>query len=659
MVALARRPATQRQRPSSFVGSYESLGHDPVDWDRTIRRPKGQHVHRYQTGAISIKKTVLLTLGVVLLVGGVYVSKLVWGKPFNIDHFFNRVFIEYAMEDPELLTQLRILEPMGLTFHNDDLTDASIEHHLELAEMARENLEMLRSYDRSKLDGQQQVSYDILEYFLQDAVDGERFLFHGYPVDQMGGVHQNLPDFMSETHQIDDVEGAEDYITRLSKFPTKFDQVLEDLAHREKLGIIPPRFVVDHNITFLREFRDTPPRENVLYTSFVERTAEVEDLDDERRTTMANEVERQIVEAVYPSYEKMLAYFEALQPTTTTDDGVWKLPDGEAFYNYRLRSTTTTSMTADEIHTLGLSEVDRIQAEMTTILAAEGYEVESVGATMTALLDEERFFYPDTDEGREQILADYQGMIDEITAGMDQAFDFLPRAGVEVKRVPEFKEATETGAYYTPPPRDYSRPGVFWANLRDVREIPKFGMRTLTYHEATPGHHFQIAAQQELEGLPIFRTIPLFTAYVEGWALYAENLAKDLGYQEDPYDDLGRLQAELFRAVRLVVDTGIHAKRWTREQALEYMIENTGMVEGEVVTEIERYIVWPGQATAYKVGMLKILELREKARNALGPDFDLAEFHNVVLKNGAVPLDLLERLVDAYIQREGGESILG
>ena len=612
-----------------------------------------------QSGAVPLKKIILLTLAIFLVAGGIWLAKLIWFKPFNIDHFYNRVFLEFALENPEMLSQMRILEPMGLTFHNDDLTDVSLAAQRELAEKVRDDLAMLRSYDRDDLTDQQRLSYDILEYFLQNAVDGERFMFHDYSVDQMGGVHQDLPDFMTEVHRIDDEEGAEDYITRLSKFPVKFDQVLEGLEHREELGVVPPRFVVDHVITFLREFRGTPVEDNVLYTSFVERAAEVEELSAARREEMAADVERQIAEAVYPAYDEMLAYFEALRPETTTDDGVWKLPDGDEYYAYQLESTTTTSMSADEIHALGLAEVERIQTEMRAILEAEGYEVSSVGTAMTALLEEDRFFYPDTDEGREQILADYQAMIDEITAGMDRAFDFLPEAGVEVKRVPEFKEATETGAYYTPPPRDGSRPGVFWANLRDVEEIPKFGMRTLTYHEATPGHHFQIAAQQELEGVPIFRTIPLFTAYTEGWALYAEYLAKELGYQEDPYDDLGRLQAEIFRAVRLVVDTGIHAKRWTREQALDYMLENTGMVEGEVVTEIERYIVWPGQACAYKVGMLKILELRERARRALGADFDLAEFHNVVLESGAVPLEILERLVDAYVQREGGVSIRG
>ena len=308
-----------------------------------------------QTGGISIKKTVLLVFAVLAVAGGVWLAKLIWFKPFNIDHFFDRVFIEFALDDPEMLTSMRILEPMGLTFHNDDLTDATIEYQLAIIEKVKKDLKTLRSYDRSKLNEQQQISYDILEYFVQDIIDGERFMFHDYPVDQMGGVHQYLPDFMTEVHQIDDEEGAEDYITRLSKFPVKFDQVLDGLAYREERDIIPPRFVVDHTITFLRGFKDTPVHDNVLYTSFVERAGKVEELSEERRAEMAGEVEQQIVEAVYPSYERMLAYFEALYPKTTTDDGVWKLPDGEAYYDYQLRSNTTSSMTADEIHELGLS----------------------------------------------------------------------------------------------------------------------------------------------------------------------------------------------------------------------------------------------------------------------------------------------------------------
>jgi uncharacterized protein (DUF885 family) len=268
---------------------------------------------------------------------------------------------------------------------------------------------------------------------------------------------------------------------------------------------------------------------------------------------------------------------------------------------------------------------------------------------MTALGEDERFLYPDTDEGRAAILADFQTLIDDISAGLDPVFDVRPRMGVKVERIPPFKEQGSPGAYYNPPALDGSRPGIFYMNLRNVKEVAKFGMRTLAYHEAIPGHHFQIAIAQELSGVPTFRRVTYQTAYVEGWALYAERLAKELDYLQDPYDDLGRLQAEMFRSVRLVVDTGLHAKRWTREQAIAYMQEKTGMPQTDVVAEIERYLVIPGQALAYKIGMLKLLELRARAQEQLGERFDIRQFHNLVLQNGSMPLSILERVVDGWI----------
>ena len=307
-------------------------------------------------------------------------------------------------------------------------------------------------------------------------------------------------------------------------------------------------------------------------------------------------------------------------------------------------------MKADEIHRIGLAEVDRIQSEMLTIFAAEGYDPElGVKALFDELAKEERFYYPDTDEGREQILKDYAKIIEEIETGMAQAFNIKPKASIEVKRVPEFSEKTAPGAYYNQPSQDGSRPGIFYANLYDIKATPKYGMRTLAYHEGVPGHHFQIAIQTELEGIPEFRKQAGFTSYSEGWGLYAERLAWEMGFQTEPYDNLGRLQAELFRAVRLVVDTGIHAKRWTREEAIEYMLANTGIAESDVVSEIERYIVSPGQATAYKVGMMELLRLRDEAKNALGDKFDVRDFHDTVLQNGALPLTALRELVMKYI----------
>jgi uncharacterized protein (DUF885 family) len=299
---------------------------------------------------------------------------------------------------------------------------------------------------------------------------------------------------------------------------------------------------------------------------------------------------------------------------------------------------------------MGLAEIDRIQAEILAILESEGWQVSSgFSVAIEEMSENPMFYYSDSGEGRDQILADYQAMIDEITEGLEPYFDVMPEAGVDVQRVPEFKEKTSPGAYYNPPAMDGSRPGVFYANLYDIKATPKYSMRTLAYHEAIPGHHFQLAIQQQQDELPFFRRLVPFTAYTEGWALYAEQLAWELGFQQDPYDNIGRLQAELFRAVRLVVDTGIHAMRWSREEAIDYMLVNTGMPESDVVAEIERYFIIPGQATAYKVGMNKILELRELAQAELGDKFDIRDFHNVLLTNGSVPLDILEELVRQYI----------
>lgn len=366
-----------------------------------------------------------------------------------------------------------------------------------------------------------------------------------------------------------------------------------------------------------------------------------------------------IENGVVPAYRKLISFFEGQLARSSTDDGVWKLPDGDAYYRYRLRVETTTQMTPQEVHDLGLAEVARIRAEMTTILSAQAQlqPGETPAQALSRLAKDPRFLYPNTDEGRKAALADYSKMVDEQLVRARAVVGLVPKAPIEVRRVPEFKEKTAPGAYYNPPAIDGTRPGVFYANLRDMAELPKFSMRTLAVHEGVPGHHFQIALAQEKEGGPTFRRVVPFTAYSEGWALYAEWLATEMGlYAGDPFGDLGRLQDEVLRASRLVVDTGIHAKRWTREQAITYMTDNTGMPEGDVVSEVERYIVQPGQACAYKVGMLRIRAARDRAQKALGPRFDAAAkkaFHDVVLGGGALPLEVLDEQVDAWIKSRG------
>jgi uncharacterized protein (DUF885 family) len=591
-----------------------------------------------------------LAVGVLLAVAVAFGLHEWYGKPFFINNYFNRVFIQYIWDKPEMLTSMGMLEQIGITGHNADWSDDSIAAGDRDLAFLDEVMAGVDEYNPDKLTESERLSVLVLKELLGDPEKMRQYRFHNYPVNQLFGLQNSIPRFLDTYHRVNEPEDAEHYISRLSKIGIKMDQNMEGLLVREEMDIIPPTFVIDKSIEIMENFVGQPAEENVLYLSFEEKLAEAEAIGEEERAAFLAQAREQIETVVYPAYQGYIDYFTDLRDSSTTDAGVWKLPDGEAFYNYMLRTNTTTNMTADEIHATGLSEVSRIQAEMLGIFESEGYDRSlGVKALFDQLAEEERFYYPDTDEGRAQILEDYATIIDEIEEGMSAAFNRMPKADVEVRRVPEFSEKTAPGAYYDGPSRDGGRPGIFYANLYDIKATPKYGMRTLAYHEAVPGHHFQTALQTELEGVPEFRKEAGFTAFSEGWALYAERLAWEMGYQDDPYDNLGRLQAELFRAVRLVVDTGIHAKRWSREEAIDYMLENTGMAVTEVESEIERYIVIPGQATSYKVGMMELLRLRDEAQRKLGDDFDIREFHDVILMNGDLPLVAVRQQVMKYI----------
>ena len=593
-----------------------------------------------------------LTFAVVLVLAGSFAAHEWYAKPFYINNFFNRAFIQFIWDKPETLTALGALEQLGIRGHNAEWNDDSEAATDRDFEFLYEIMDTVAEYDEDELTESEMLSVKVLQEMLGNPEDDQRFRYHNYPVNQLFGLQNQIPRFMDTFHQVGSGEDAEHYISRLSKIDTKMEQNMEGLLIREERGIIPPTFVIDKSVEIMQEFVDQPAEENVLYMSFRGKLDEAEEISESDRDAFLAAAKAEIENVVYPAYQSYVDYFTALRTKSNDDAGAWKLPDGKNYYNYELRNNTTTEMTADEIHAIGLAEVQRIQSEMLEIFTAEGYDPAlGVKALFDQLATEERFYYPDTDEGRAQILEDYATIIDEIEEGIASAFNITPEAGIVVKRVPEFSEQTSAGAYYNGPSRDGSRPGTFYANLYDIKATPKYGMRTLAYHEGVPGHHFQIAIQKELQGIPEFRKESGFTSYSEGWGLYAERLAWEMGFQTDPYDNLGRLQAELFRAVRLVVDTGIHAKRWTREEAIDYMLANTGMAESDVVAEIERYIVMPGQATAYKVGMMELLRLREEAQEALGDKFDIRDFHDVVLQNGSLPLTALRELVMKYIEQ--------
>ncbi len=574
-----------------------------------------------------------------------------YAKPLSINWFYTRVFAAFALDNPEFLTQMRMLEPLGIRGHNAKLADASPAETQRQFTQLKADYEQLKSYDTSQYKGQDRLSYDVLKYFLGTQVKAEPWLYHDFPVNQLFGVQSALPNLLTESQQVADAKDAEDYLARLALFPRKMDQVIESLTLRENKKIIPPKFTVEKVIDQLKAFTADGAAKNTLVVSLKAKLDKIpaDKMSQAARDDFVKRATDTVNTQVIPAYNKLGAYMETLRSKALRNDGAWSLPDGDKFYEYRIELMTTTKMRADDLHQLGLAEVARIGAEMDSILEKQNLAAGTRAEKLAQLSRLPEQTFPASDEGREQVLKEYTRIIDEVNTKLDPLFATKPKAKVVVLRVPVLTEKTAPGAYYNPAPLDGSKPGTFYANLRKPEEIAKYGMRTLAYHEAVPGHHFQIAIAQELKGLPIFRTLLPFTAYSEGWALYAERLAWEMGLEENPLDNLGRLQAEMFRSVRLVVDTGIHAKRWTREEAIAYMMKNTGMPEIEVVAEIERYFVDPGQALAYKVGMLKILALREKAKTALGDKFTLRDFHDVVLKNGALPLDILERVVDTFI----------
>jgi len=607
-----------------------------------------------------MRKPLLRTLGGIavagLLAATVFIVNLIWFRPFSLDLFYEKVFVRLLLDNPELLTMMGVAEQFGYRRHNAHLNDASeAKAERDFAQRHRD-LDDLKAYDPARQTPEQGLSTRVLTWFIESQLEGERFRLHNYPVNQLFGVQSQTPDFLINQHRIDDRRGADDYLSRLGEVGRKFDQVQEGLQLREQKGIVPPRFVVERVLTEMRGFAAKTAAENPLCVNFSAKVEALKDVSAEDKPALKARCPEAVERVVRPAYGKLIAFFEGQLTRATTDDGVWKLPDGAAFYAWRLRQQTTTNMTPEQVHALGLAEVARIDAQMRTILSAQGQlqAGETPAQAMARLAKDPRFLYPNTDEGRQAALAEYKRMIDAQLVRSRQVIGMSPKAPIEVKRVPEFKEKTAPGAYYDMPALDGSRPGVFYANLRNMNDLPKFGMRTLSIHEGVPGHHFQIALAQEQQGGPTFRKVLPFTAYMEGWALYAEWLGSELGvYQNDPFSDLGRLQAEMFRAVRLVVDTGIHSKRWTREQAIAYMVGHTGIPEAEVTAEIERYIVDPGQACAYKVGMLAIRAARERAEKALGAKWNAeAEkaFHDLVLKGGALPLAILDEQVDEWIK---------
>ena len=564
-----------------------------------------------------------------------------------LDAEFKRIVLDRS---PEIQTFLGIKDDYG------QWSDPSKANSRETLALYRASVETMRErFDPAELNTQAKLSFQLYIDGLADQEAQFKWFDHGYPFNQMFGRQSRVPAFLIAQHRVGSDADAVAYIERLEGLKANMRTYVDMAQTRFDKGIYPPKFVYAYVLDDARNILKGAPfdagadGDSTLLVDLRGKLDGLEELSDERRDELLVRGTAALVESVGPAYAHLIATMEAQQAKAGTDDGVWKLPDGAAYYTHRLKTITTTDLTADEIHAIGLSEMDRIHAEMRGIMKTVGFQGD-LNDFFVFMRDDPQFYFADTEEGRAGYLELATGLIENMKGRLDELFITQPKADVVVKPVEAFREKSAGKAFYQRPTPDGSRPGVYYANLYNMAEMPKYAAEALAYHEGIPGHHMQIAISQELEGIPMFRKFGGYTAYIEGWGLYSELLPKEIGLYEDPYSDFGRLSLELWRAARLVVDTGLHHKRWTREQAIEYLVENTPNARRDCVKAIDRYIVMPGQATAYKIGMLKILELRQQARDALGDAFDIRAFHDVILANGPVPLDVLEDLVATWIK---------
>lgn len=560
-------------------------------------------------------------------------------------------FYERLEDAPEQATRLGLDTGAraGLRGKLSDVSAAGVARDLARSKV---QLRQLGGVDRAKLSAASQLDYDVVQYQLSREIGGERFgygetagRYAPYVLSQLTGAYRDVPDFLDSQHRVKDAADADAYLSRLEAFPKAMDAELDRQKVDAAKGVFAPDYILDTTLKLQAALRDQPAAQTVLVASFAKKLAAA-GLPPER----AAQAEKIVAEAVFPALDRQRVLVEQLRAKATHDAGVWRLPEGEAFYAAAAEAATTTSLTGDEIHTLGLEQVAEISGRIDVILKAQGMSQGTVGDRLVALNKRPDQLFPNTDPGREALLAQLNVQIKAMQARLGEAFNTVPKAPVEVRRVPPTIQAGAPGGYYQNASLDGSRPAIYFINLRDTFDRPKFGLATLTHHEAVPGHHLQVSVALESDAIPLIRRRGGYSGYSEGWALYAEQLADEMGmFDGDPLGQVGYLQSLLFRATRLVVDSGMHVKRWSREKATDYLIATTGIARGRSQGEIDRYTVWPGQACSYKIGHTVWNDLREEAKKAQGATFDLKAFHEV-LTLGAMPLDILKQAVRARMR---------
>jgi uncharacterized protein (DUF885 family) len=570
----------------------------------------------------------------------------------KLNALLDRIFERQLHEQPQNMTSLG-LDKGKNAWARSQLDDQSSAQSARMTKLRRGWLAELHSIDRSRLTGLPASSYDCVEYDLTRALEAAEWRFGrpGFPqpyvLSQIGGTYQSVPDFLDTQHVIETPADAGAYLSRLHAFARGLDDESARAKSDAGAGIIPPDFVITTTLKQMRAVRSTPLEQSVLVTSLARR-ANAKGLKGDWRGRAAAILRSE----VWPALDRQIQLLQSWQPRATHDAGVWRLPNGEAYYRFAARYQTTTTMKPEEIHTTGLQLVDELSVAADALFRANGLTSGTVGERYAALFKDPRFIYPNTEQGKAELLAYLNGRVKAVTERLPQYFGTLPKTGLEIRRVPPATEAGSPGGYYQDGSLDGSRPGAYYINLRDTAEVPRWTLPTLTYHEGIPGHHLQGALALESKDLPMLRRTLWFTAYGEGWALYSEQLADEMGlYRDDPWGRLGFIHDALFRAVRLVLDSGLHDKRWSRETAIAYFMEKMGDPEAVATTEVERYCVWPGQASSYMIGKMTWLKLRAAAQSRLGARFDIRKFHDVGLLTGAMPLAVLERHMGEWVEQ--------
>ncbi len=596
-----------------------------------------------------MRRQLLVLMLSVLFLGGCAYQRPDFKGDTETEQF--RTFLDWSF-DHFIEKQPEDMAYLGIEKKQDQLNSFSAKFYQTMQDDAKKHLKILRSFDKDELSKEDQLSYALYEIRLQQKIDELRWNDYGYPVNQMFGIQSTLPSFMMSIHRVKTEQDLKNYLARLKEFRRVFGEVVNNLMRSETKGVVLPKFVFEKVIDdsknivsgrpFVKSKQDSP-----LFKDMKQKINKLK-LKKNKRAEYLKQGKAALLNSVGPAYADLIAFLEKQEKRATTEDGVWKFPKGESYYQYRLKKMTTTDLSADEIHALGLKNVARIHDEMSSIQK----KVKFKGSLQDFFkhMQSKKFLFADNKKGKAQYLKKAKGYIAAMKKRLDSFFITKPKADIVVKAVEPFREKSAGMAFYNTPTADGSRPGTYYVNLYNMEALPTWEAEALAYHEGIPGHHMQFSIAQELNHLPKFRRFGHYSSYVEGWGLYSERFPKDHGFYNDPYSDFGRLSMELTRACRLVVDTGIHHLKWSREKAIAYLDKNLPGDHADNVRQINRYIIMPGQATAYMVGLLKILELKKKAKKQLGSGFDIREFHEVILTNGPVPLTILEELIDDWIK---------